>query len=64
MAEKYRAEFVRVVPNCLNVEEKEKYIEDLRPKIAKYPKLFFQGKEHKVPRACLIGYYKPFIAPD
>jgi len=63
-AEKYRAEFVRVVPNCLNIEEQKLYQDEIRPLIAKYPKLFFQQKQYKVPGRCWFGYLKPFVTPD
>jgi len=63
-AERYGATFVRVVPNCLNVKEIELYQEKIRPLIKKYPKLFFQQKEYKVPQLCWFGYLKPFVTPS
>jgi len=63
-AEKYWADFLRVVPDCLDVATKENYIKEIWPLIEKYPKLFFQQKEHRVPSNCWIGYIKPFINSD
>lgn len=63
-AEEYGADFVRVVPNCLNIEEQKLYQDQIKPIIERYPKLFFQQKEYKVPELCWIGYLKPFITPD
>ena len=62
--EKYWADFCRIVPDCLDVETKDKYIKEISPIIEKYPKMFFQAKAHNVPNKCWIGYIKPFIASD
>ena len=62
--EKYWAEFVRIVPNCLTAETKEQCRIEVEPLLGKYPKMFFQAKEHNVPEKCWIGYVKPFIASD
>lgn len=62
--EKYRAKYVRIVPDCLDVHKKEQYINDIQPLIDKYPNFFFQQKEHLVPHRCWMGYIKPFVNSD
>lgn len=62
-AEKYWADYVRCVGNCLSIEEKTWY-DEMVEEIKKFPKLFYQQKEHKVPNHCWIGRLKPFINSD
>ncbi|HEC65776.1 MAG TPA: radical SAM protein [bacterium] len=69
-AEEYDVTFVRIVPNCLDVQGQKAYKEMLLPKIAeqndeyKAPKLFFQTKEYSVHERCYIGRLKPFLNED
>jgi len=63
-AEKYNAEYVRVVPNCLDTEtiaKQKKVVPDL---IKDFPKFFFQTKEYTLPERCWMGYIKPFLNSD
>lgn len=63
-ADKYNATYVRVVPNCLSIEDIEKSTKLVEPYLEKFPKLFFQQKKYNVPKKCWIGLIKPFICPD
>jgi len=62
-AEKHNAEYVRIVPNCLNEATIEKS-KNLAERLIHRPKFFYQSKSYEKPEQCLIGYIKPFVAPD
>ena len=55
---------MRIVPNCLNTAEQEKYKKDLLPIINKREGFFFQTKSYSVYKNCYIGYLKPFLNAD
>ena len=63
-ADKYGALYVRVVPNCLSIEDIETSTRLVAPYLKKFPKLFFQHKKYTVPKRCWISLVKPFICPD
>lgn len=63
-ADKYNAKYVRVVPNCLSIEDINKSTDMILPYLEKYPKFFFQQKKYTVPKKCYIGLIKPFINTD
>ena len=63
-ADKYNAAYVRIVPNCLSIEDISKSTELVLPYLEKYPKFFFQKKKYNVPKQCWMGYIKPFVNPD
>jgi MoaA/NifB/PqqE/SkfB family radical SAM enzyme len=59
--EKYNAKYVRIVPNCLSLEDIEKSRNLVNKYIEKYPEFFLQEKEYTVPQKCYIGYLKPYV---
>jgi MoaA/NifB/PqqE/SkfB family radical SAM enzyme len=59
--EKYNAKYVRMVPNCLSLEDIEKSREMINGYIKDYPEFFLQEKEYQVPEKCYIGYLKPYV---
>jgi len=61
---KYRASYVRIVPNCLSVEDITTATNAVVPYLAKYPEFFFQRKKYTVPERCWIGLLKPFVNTD
>lgn len=63
-ARKWKAKFVRVVPNCLRPEDQQRYKKDVSPLIEKFPNFFFQTKPYYVPEKCWIGWLKPFLNSD
>lgn len=64
-AETYKASYVRIVPDCLNVETIQAYKALLeRELVGKYAHMFLQQKEYKVPVRCWMGYLKPFVNSD
>lgn len=63
-ADKYNAAYVRIVPNCLSIEDISKSTELVLPYLEKYPKFFFQKKKYNVPKQCWMSYIKPFVNPD
>ena len=63
-ADKYNAAYVRIVPNCLSIEDISKSTELVLPYLEKYPKFFFQKKKYNVPKQCWMYLIKPFVNPD
>jgi MoaA/NifB/PqqE/SkfB family radical SAM enzyme len=70
LAERYGVRFVRIVPNCLNVEEQARFkqtvnahIENINKKFGKEV-LFFQTKDYSVHPNCYIGWLKPYLNCD
>lgn len=61
---KYDADYVRIVPDCLDVKKIEKFKKDIANTINMYPGFFFQQKEYTVPSRCRMGYIKPFVNSD
>ena len=60
----HRANYVRIVPNCLSVQDIEAAKTAITPYLAKYPEFFFQRKKYTVPERCWIGLLKPFVNTD
>ena len=63
-AELHNAEYVRIVPNCLNVKEQEKYKDEILPIMEQFPKFFFQTKSYEIYPHCMIGWLKPYLNAD
>ena len=63
-ARRYNAKYVRIVPNCLSIEDIAKSTEIVTPYLEKYPRFFFQQKKYTVPSRCFLGYLKPFVNTD
>lgn len=63
-AETHNAEYVRIVPNCLNVQEQEKYKANILPIMNQFPNFFFQIKSYQVYSKCMIGWLKPYLNAD
>lgn len=63
-ADRYNAKYVRVVPNCLSIEDIEQSTKLIEPYLEKYPKFFYQQKKYVVPKKCRIGWIKPFVNAD
>lgn len=61
---KYKAAYVRVVPNCLSIDDIAKATEAVKPYLEKYPGFFFQQKKYTVPKRCFMGLIKPFVNTD
>lgn len=63
---KYKAKYVRVVPDCRNVKFIEEYREKIMPLIEEsgIDGAFFQQKEYIPPERCWAGYIKPFVNAD
>jgi MoaA/NifB/PqqE/SkfB family radical SAM enzyme len=65
--EKYGAKYIRVVPDCRNVEFIEEYRETIMPMINSIEGvngMFFQEKDYTPPERCWMGYLKPFLNSD
>jgi len=62
--EKYNAKYVRIVPNCLSIEDIAKATEVVKPYLEKYPGFFFQQKKYTVPKRCWTSLIKPFVNTD
>lgn len=58
---KYNAKYVRLVPNCLSLEDIEKSRGMIKEYIEDYPEFFLQEKEYQVPEKCYVGYLKPYV---
>ena len=63
-ANRYNATYVRIVPNCLSIEDISKSTEMVRPYLEKHPNFFFQQKKYVVPNKCWMGRIKPFVNAD
>jgi MoaA/NifB/PqqE/SkfB family radical SAM enzyme len=61
---KHKVEFVRIVPNCLDVSTIEKSKLQIKEVIQNDELFFIQEKQYIVPERCRIGYLKPFINSD
>lgn len=65
MVTKHQPAYLRLVPNCLSTDTiKQSYAKAREMGLTKLDHSFFQTKEYEVPRQCVIGYLKPFLAPD
>ena len=62
--EKYKARYVRVVPDCRRVKFIKEYRKKIRPLIRDFPDFFFQEKDYTPPKRCWMGYLKPFVNSD
>lgn len=63
--DKYGAEYLRVVPNCLSIdtmESSKKILENST--LLNHPKVFWQEKDYEVSCECYVGYIKPFLNSD
>ncbi len=69
-AKDHQVDFVRVVPDCLNVEKQAEFKDRISELIAHYNAeigkdvLFFQSKRYDVHPSCRIGFIKPFLNAD
>lgn len=63
-SDKYNAKYVRIVPNCLSVEDIALATYKIEPYLDKYPQFFFQRKKYSVPKRCWMGRIKPFVNAD
>ncbi len=63
-ANKYNATYVRIVPNCLSIEDINKSTEMIKPYLEKHQNFFFQQKKYVVPNKCWMGRIKPFVNAD
>jgi len=62
---KYNAAYVRVVPDCLNVNNINRYKKIIDSVIGtEHEKMFVQQKEYIIPSRCWMGYLKPFVNSD
>lgn len=61
---RFDAKYVRVVPNCLNPHDIKKFKDEVGPLVEGKDRFFVQTKDVDKPESCMIGYLKPFIAPD
>lgn len=65
-----QVDFVRIVPDCLDVEKQHEFRENVRGMIADYNKkigrdvMFFQSKRYDVHSSCRIGFLKPYANAD
>ena len=60
----YDAQYVRVVPNCLNRKDMDYFKKKIAPIVNKYDGFFPQSKEYTKPDRCWFGYLKPFLNSD
>lgn len=63
-ADKYNATYVRIVPNCLSIEDINKSTEMVQHYLNKHSKFFFQQKKYTVPERCWMHLIKPFVNAD
>jgi len=63
-AQKYHAEYVRVVGDCLSSERIDKARKEVAPLMPKYPHFFFSMKGYDKPKECWLGYLRPFLNAD
>lgn len=64
LKEKYGARYVRIVPDCREVELINDYKRKIEPLVWEYSDFFFQQKEYVPPESCRIGWLKPFVNSD
>ncbi len=60
----HNAEYVRIVPDCKNVEEQQVYKKQMEEFIEEFPNMFFQSKPYDVHKKCQMGKIKPFLNSD
>ena len=63
-ADKYNATYVRIVPNCLSIEDINKSTEMVQHYLNKHSKFFFQQKKYTVPERCWMHLIKPYVNAD
>jgi len=63
-SKKYKAKYIRVVPNCLSTEHIAKARKEVPKMIKEIPNAFFQSKEYSAHDKCFMGYLKPFLYTD
>jgi len=61
--EKYNADYVRIVPDCLSTTSQEFFKQKIAPKITQ-DGFFAQSKPYSIPEKCWWGYLKPFLNAD
>lgn len=63
-AQKYNAQYVRVVGDCLSSDRIDKARKEIAPLMPKYPSFFFSMKGYDKPKECWLGYLRPFLNAD
>ena len=63
-AEKYDAQYVRVVPDCLSSVRIDKARKEIAPLMDRFPRFFFTMKGYDKPCECWLGYLRPFLNAD
>ena len=69
-AQEHQVDFVRIVPDCLDVEKQGEFKDNVGEIITRYNDkigrevLFFQSKRYDVHSYCAIGFLKPFLNAD
>lgn len=63
-AQKYNAQYIRVVGDCLSTERIDKARKEIAPLMHKYPHFFFSMKGYDKPKECWLGYFRPFLNAD
>jgi MoaA/NifB/PqqE/SkfB family radical SAM enzyme len=65
-ADKYKAKYVRLVPNCQATDEEQEENNRTYPKVAESmgEPFFYQVKSFQQPASCYWCYFKPFLLHD
>jgi MoaA/NifB/PqqE/SkfB family radical SAM enzyme len=64
VADYLKAKYIRVVPNCYNVNDIQ-WTKQIAPKlIEQFPKMMLQVKDNTTPPKCYWKYIKPFVNAD
>ncbi len=64
VADYLEAKYIRVVPNCYNIEDIQ-WTKQIAPKLLEsYPKMLLQVKDIETPEECYWKYIKPFVNSD
>ncbi len=63
-AEKYDAQYVRVVPDCLSAQRIDRTRREIAPLTKQFPRFFFSMKGYDKPEECWLGYLRPFLNAD
>ena len=64
LANRLKVNFVRVVPDCSDIEKQKEYDTIIKETIKDKDKFFYQNKDRSLPEYCAVGLIKPYLCPD
>ncbi len=56
--------FVRIVPDCSDIEKQKEYDNIIKEFVKGKDKFFYQNKDRSLPESCAVGLIKPYLCPD